>query len=87
MIKNFITKISNLTHKVIIEKIRNNKGIPCTELKKEEKLDSIMFNPKGEGPLIVNKKGVLVVKPELNGSVEELIQRNRLNRIRHVWVG
>lgn len=83
--KKYKTTIDKFGRIVIPKKIRNNLGLsPNVELDIEEDTDAIVIHPKSEEPLIVNKEGVLVIKGELTESVEDFLERNRINRMKNI---
>ncbi len=86
MIMKFKTKIDNFGRIVIPKKIRDEFGI----LKSSEieinttDNDEIILKPGISKPFIKNKDGVLVVCSEPTGSLEDIIDRDREERIRKI---
>ncbi|MFC2159123.1 AbrB/MazE/SpoVT family DNA-binding domain-containing protein [Actinomycetota bacterium] len=82
----FKTKIDNFGRIVIPKKIRDEFGI----LKSSEieinttDNDEIILKPGTSKPFIKNKDGVLVVCSEPIGSLEDIIDRDREERIRKI---
>lgn len=82
----FKTKIDNFGRIVIPKKIRDEFGI----LKSSEieinttDNDEIILKSETSKPFIKNKDGVLVVCSEPTGSLEDVIDRDREERIRKI---
>jgi AbrB family looped-hinge helix DNA binding protein len=82
----FKTKIDNFGRIVIPKKIRDEFGISKSseiEINTTEN-DEIIIKPGTSKPFIKNKDGVLVVYSEPIGSLEDIIDRDREERIRKI---
>jgi len=86
MIMKFKTKIDNFGRIVIPKKIRDEFGISkSSEIEiNTTNNDEIIIKPGTSKPFIKNKDGVLVVCSEPVGSLEDVLEGDREERIRKI---
>jgi AbrB family looped-hinge helix DNA binding protein len=86
MIMKFKAKIDNFGRIVIPKKIRDEFGISKSseiEINTTDN-DEIIIKPGASKPFVKNKDGVLVVCSESVGSLEDILEGDRKERIRKI---